>query len=297
MAVNFNQTTVLAGSGSGGPNNGIVEMVVEDFVPVPQNRDNSNTSFAALSGIAQQNFTAPADGNYLFDWNFSSFDQGNDGDVQCFFRIVVDAGTGNEQILGDSDTWRTYLGAATEGDSVQSSFQGVANLSAGAHTIDLECKVSGATPVMRRNSNNPMFLSVSLPGNIATLKEVIEWIPGGVASTTSGTLGDITGVTNQAIDVFVDGDYIFDLDVNGVYNNAVGRTDWVFAVIVDDTTTYEFPVMAVAIGTLDSRKSVSGKVKVPLTAGVRNVRIQWRRAGGVNTMFVDTASSLSLSII
>lgn len=124
------------------------------------------------------------------------------------------------------------------------------------------------------------------------VKEILNWSPTSDTSI-SATLVDIAGVANQTISIPTSGEYMFDLNVNGAYNDLAGQTDWVFAIIIDDTTTHEFPLAAIDSNT---RENISAKLKATLTQGSRDIRVQWRRAGGSNTMTVDGSTRINLSI-
>lgn len=107
---------------------------------------NSNTSYAAVTGISQANITTSKTGDYLFMLSTSGY---GSAALIATYRIVIDKGTGSEQILGDSDVWDMVQ------DGVHhhaSTFMQSVTLTIGVHTVDLEVKVDTST--VNRNTNH-----------------------------------------------------------------------------------------------------------------------------------------------
>lgn len=146
--VNFNNTTNLPANQSGSVQAFTYKNIVVEDLP-GGNEDNTSTSFVAVTGVPQGSFTAPYAGSYFFNVLTSCF--APSGNVTATFRLVIDLGTGGEQILGAGDIWKFAIGS-TNTPAFQFGFTGLATLTAAAHTVDLQVKVD--TNTMRRNTNS-----------------------------------------------------------------------------------------------------------------------------------------------
>jgi hypothetical protein len=167
---------------------GYQEMLVEDFV----GGSNSNTSYAAIDAIGQQTFTTPVSGEHIFTFTTGGYASG--GAVTVKTRLVLDKGTGSEQILGDSDSWTTHYTVSPSARG-NPTYIGIANLPAGTHTMDLEVKVSANA--WARSVNDTTTCLVLAQGSGINGLEVVEQKLGSNVSVTTTTPSwqDATGMS------------------------------------------------------------------------------------------------------
>lgn len=164
---------------------GFQELVIDD---TPSgNQDNTNTSFAAISGISQQTFTTPVYGPHLFQFTPMAFAPGT-GDTIVRYQLVIDKGTANEQILPSSGQWRQFYDTGSDHEGV--TFNGILDLTAGEHTVDAELLVSANT--IRRNTTCTTQLIVSAMGSgINGLETQEDTIPSDIEFlSTAGSPAD-----------------------------------------------------------------------------------------------------------
>jgi hypothetical protein len=249
------------------------------------NETNTNTSYAALTGISQQTFTTPVNGPHMF--RFRTTGNMSGGTLLAHFRIVIDKGLASEVIVGDSDQWGRHLSVNDSYEAID--FEGLVDLAAGEHTADFEIKVSANT--FNRTSNNPATCSVTALGSGINGLEVQEvalasdfTVTQAYSAVPGAGMAPITGLTLTFNTL--ENEYV-ELNFNGVVElPAASAQDLILGYDIDAGT----PIVAVNLW--DDKNDAIGFRKMigPLSAGSHTVRITASSSGGAADPIIKGAA-------
>lgn len=287
-----------AGAASGGYQEAIIDHWPGSLT------EHTSTSYTNLNGTVQETFITPVSGKHRVDVAWSAYDRYEEGDVNVYTRVVIDKGTANEQILGDSDLWRVFLGNADEGDNNYPSFTEFVDLPAGSHTLDLECKVDGAGPSgpsMRQGTNSYARVIMSALGsgingfNAETIKLQANYT--GPSDTAFHLVDNGSGDKLEKDIVAIEGERVLinaTLTVDRTTNGIVPAR-----VVIDGAEAHVFAGQA-HDGTGDPDNISVSFVSEPLSAGEHTIGVEIRTGNGSQppTAYADTVfgeSSLTVS--
>jgi hypothetical protein len=246
---------------------------------------NSGTSYATLDGTTQQTFTTPVTGSHMFTLEGSGYR--NSATLKVWFRLVIDKGTGDEVIVGDSDLWIRY---SSSGDGHEGfSFSGVANLASGEHTLDIEVKVD--TDTWRWNTVDTLVCAVQalgsgitgldtqsyeLSSSFSVTQAFIDQPGGNMAQVDSSEI-TINTLENEAVEVSF---------VGSLYASS-GTSDVILGYQIDSDTPI---VQLYEVETSTSVGAITfSTMTAPLSAGQHTIKLMASKTVGAPQIYVSNS--------
>lgn len=270
----FHESADVSASASGS------RIAILDKAITPANT--STGSWADVSSGLSTTFDVDAAGLFNITLSMSAYSDGGTTACRTWFRLMIDEGESNEQLVGGSGAWKFVIDP-NQTERKSKTFHGAATLSAGSHTISVQWQQFDGNGAMGANGDDTCQLIATLvtgSGAGGMLADEASIAGSQTISTVFSTYGDGQDIAGAGVTVdTVDGETIL-VRVSVAAYGTVGAATGFANIELDGVSVG--PLLQEAIGSSGNATITDVIPIAPATAGSHIITMIASKPGGNN---------------